>query len=99
MGKRTLTLTLWALAGFSALTAVAQQDSSRLDAGYRTLDRNATQTISIKGADLEKMPFANLSDAIGAWLLGVYTQPGNFQYVVDGNPVADVNAYAIQDIE
>jgi hypothetical protein len=44
------------------------------------------------------MPFTNLSDAISAWLYGAYT--GEFvQYVVDGNPVADVNAYSVYDVE
>src|SRR5580700_9885930 len=78
---------------------VAQDDSSRLDAGFVTLKREFTQIVSIKGSDLEKMPFTNLSDAIAAWLYGAYTTPVTLQYVVDGNPVADVNAYSIYDIE
>ncbi len=77
----------------------AQVDSSRLDIGYLTLKKEFTQTISIKGADLEKMPFANLSDALAVWLYGAYTQPLTLQYVVDGNPVGDVNAYSIYDID
>jgi hypothetical protein len=77
----------------------AQSDSSQLDAGYITLKKEFTQTISIKGSDLEKMPFANLSDALAAWLYGAYTQGLTLQYVVDGNPVTDVNAYSIYDID
>src|SRR5580704_10117303 len=79
--------------------AMAQDDSSRLDAGYVTLKREFTQLVSIKGSDLEKMPFTNLSDEIAAWLYGAYTTPYTMQYVVDGNPVTDVNAYSIHDID
>jgi hypothetical protein len=78
---------------------VAQDDSSRLDAGYVSLKRELTQTISIKGSDLEKMPFVNLSDAIAVWLYGAYTRPATLLYIVDGNPVADVNAYSVFDID
>ena len=56
----------------SCLSGWAQQDSSRLDAGYVTLDRRSTQHLTISGADLEKMPFSNLSDAIAVWLYGAY---------------------------
>jgi hypothetical protein len=45
------------------------------------------------------MPFANLSDALAAWFNGAYTQPVTLQYVVDGNPVSDVNAFSVYDIE
>lgn len=81
------------------LSGRAQQDSSRIDIGWLSLDKGLTQTISIKGEDLEKMPFVNLSDAIAAWLYGAYTTPSMLAYVVDGNPVTDVNIYPIFDIE
>jgi hypothetical protein len=84
---------------FSALSGRAQIDTSRLDIGSVTLDKAFTQTLTIKGSDLEKMPFLNLSDAISAWLYGAYTTPATLRYVVDGNPVADVNAYSIFDVE
>jgi hypothetical protein len=91
---------LLTLAGlFFALAGTAQIDSSHLDIGGFVLDKNLTQTVTIKGADLEKMPFVNLSDAIAAWFYGAYSQPGRFAYVVDGNPVTDVNIYPIFDIE
>jgi len=95
MKKRPLTL-----AGlFFVLAAAAQTDSSHLDIGWLVLDKNLTHTVTIKGADLEKMPFVNLSDAIAAWFYGAYSQPARFAYVVDGNPVTDVNIYPIFDIE
>lgn len=84
---------------FFAVTGRGQRDSSRIDMGWLSLDKNLSQTISIKGDDLEKMPFTNLSDAIGAWLYGAYAKPGTLAYVVDGNPVTDVNIYPIYDIE
>ena len=81
------------------LSGWSQKDSSRIDIGWLSLDKGLTQTVSIKGEDLEKMPFVNLSDAIAAWLYGAYTKPGMLAYVVDGNPVTDVNIYPIFDIE
>jgi hypothetical protein len=99
MRKNTLSLTMLTVVCGCAFNSVAQDDSSRLDAGYLSFRKEFSQTIIVKGADLEKMPFANLSDALGAWLYGAYTQPGSLQYVVDGNPVSDVNAYSVYDIE
>jgi hypothetical protein len=90
---------LAACAWLSSLSLIAQNDSSRLDAGSLVLKRNFTQYVSIKGEDLEKMPFSNLSDAINVWLNGAYTVAGNLVFVVDGNIVSDVNAYSIHDIE
>ena len=99
MKNATLSLTALVLACCCTVPALAQNDSSQLDLGYLHLNRNLTQTITIKGADLEKMPFANLSDAIAAWVYGAYSQPATMQYFVDGSPVADVNAYSVFDIE
>ncbi len=99
MRNTTVVLAMLSVASCSAFTVLAQGDTSRLDIGYLHLQRDFTQNITIKGADLEKMPFANLSDAIAAWFYGAYTQPGTLQYVVDGNPVVDVNAYSVHDIE
>src|ERR1700722_2620667 len=99
MKNIALSLTALALACCCTVPSFAQYDSSRLDVGYLHLKRDFTQTITIKGADLERMPFTNLSDAIAAWFYGAYTQPLTLQYVVDGNPVSDVNAYSIHDIE
>jgi hypothetical protein len=99
MKNTALSMTALALACCCTVPAFAQYDSSRLDVGYLHLKRDFTQTITIKGADLEKMPFTNLSDAIAAWFYGAYTTPVTLQYVVDGNPVSDVNAYSIHDIE
>jgi hypothetical protein len=99
MRKNTLSPAVLVLACSITLNSMAQYDSSRLDAGYLSFKKEFTQTITIKGSDLEKMPFANLSDALSAWLYGAYTQPGSLQYVVDGNPVSDVNAYSVYDID
>ena len=98
MKRAVLPLTILTLTCYTSLV-VAQNDSSWLDAGYLRLSREFTQQITIKGSDLQKMPFTDLSDAISAWLYGAYTTPGTLQYVVDGNPVADVNAYSIYDVE
>ena len=98
MRRTVLSLTILTLTCCTS-AVLAQDDSSWLDAGYVSLKKELTQTISIKGSDLEKMPFVNLSDALAAWLYGAYTVPGNLAYVVDGNPVTDVNVYPIFDIE
>jgi len=79
--------------------AFAQNDSTRLDAGVLVLKRGLTQTLTIKGTDLEKMPFTDLGSALGAWMYGAYTNYNTITYVVDGNIVSDVNMYSIYDIE
>jgi len=96
MKQYTLLLTLTLACG---VHVIAQSDSSRYDLGSLKLNKNFTQNITIRGVDLEKMPFTNLSDAIAPWLYGAYTTPNTLAYVVDGNPVSDVNAYSIYDIE
>ena len=77
----------------------AEPDSNRYDIGYLSLNKTFTQHVTIRGEDLEKMPFSNLTEAIRAWLFGAYTGPASISFVVDGNPVADVNSYPIFDIE
>ena len=94
---RKTTLAICAL--LTGVSVFAQNDSSRLDAGSLVLKRNFTQHISIKGEDLEKMPFSNLSDAINVWINGFYTTSHNLTYIVDGNVATDVNGYSIHDIE
>lgn len=94
MKNATLSITLTLL-----FLGVRAQDSSRYDIGNINLNKDFTPSITIRGEDLEKMPFVNLSDAISAWLYGVYTRPGMLAYVVDGDPVTDVNIYPIYDIE
>ncbi len=79
--------------------ARSQNDTSWLDAGNLKFKKQFTQTISIKGEELEKMFFTNLADAINVWLYGVYSNPGTLIYVVDGIPLGDVNGYNIHDID
>jgi hypothetical protein len=78
---------------------VAQTDSSWLDLGRIKLKKDFTQTVTIKGKDLEQMPFNNLSDALSVWLNGLATHKTTLVYVIDGHLLADVNAYSIYDIE
>lgn len=82
-------------------SSMAQTDTSRkvYDLGRIQLDRSFTQAITIKGEDLEKMPFSNLTEVINAWLYGVYTNSNTLVYVVDGNFINDPNTYAIHEIE
>jgi len=68
--KRTTLLTVLS---FLFYCSQAQHDSTRLDVGGVVLKRAFTQNISIKGEDLEKMPFATLSEAINVWMYGSYT--------------------------
>jgi len=77
----------------------AESDSNRYDIGYLTLNKAFTQHVTIRGEELEKMPFSNLTEAIRAWLFGAYTAPASISFVVDGNPVVDVNSYPLFDIE
>jgi len=94
MKKSTLVCLL-----FFCFSAYSQNDSTRLDVGGVVLKRAFTQNVSIKGEDLEKMPFSNLSEAINVWLYGTYTDAAHMIYVVDGNVVNDVNTYNIHDIK
>ncbi|MDO6434949.1 hypothetical protein Q4E93_30325 [Flavitalea sp. BT771] len=94
--RRTILLTVLS---FFVYCSQAQNDSTRLDVGGVVLKRAFTQNISIKGQDLEKMPFATLSEAINVWLYGSYTDASHISYVVDGNILSDVNSYSIHDIE
>ncbi|HVW59976.1 MAG TPA: hypothetical protein VHC48_08080, partial [Puia sp.] len=93
---RTSTFAFLLLISFSAYS---QNDSTRLDAGGIVLKRAFAQNVTIKGEDLEKMPFSDLSDAINVWLNGVYTISGNIIFVVDGNIAGDVNSYSIHDVK
>jgi hypothetical protein len=77
----------------------AQTDSAWLDGGTLRLPTRLTQQISIKGEDLEKMPFTDLAQAINVWLYGAYTISADLRFVVDGIPLADVNGYSVYDIE
>jgi hypothetical protein len=110
MNRHTLSLALGLLACLAApLTGLSQKDSSMAqfpkgndayyDLGYLRLDKTFTQAIIIKGSDLETMPFANLSDVIGAWTYGAYSGRATLLYLVDGLPVGDVNAYSVYDID
>jgi len=98
MIKRLLLLALIPLC-FINLTANAQVDTSKLDLGRLMLKKEFTQTVTVKGSDLEKMPFDNLADAINVWFYGSYTNAINNVYIIDGNLVNDVNAYSIFDID
>lgn len=80
-------------------TLTAQTDSSLLDLGRVRIKKEFTQHITIKSEDLARMPFTNLGEALAAWLYGANTGKAGLVYVVDGNPVTDVNAYSIYDIE
>ncbi len=86
---------LFVMYGMPALA----QDDSWLDLGSTRLEKKFTQHISIKGEDLEKMSFSNLSDAINVWLYGIYSNTGTLVYIVDGNIITDVNAWSIYDIK
>jgi hypothetical protein len=99
MKKLALSLPLVAIASCLCMEATAQNDSAWLDAGTLKLRKTLTQTISIKGTELEKMSFTNLTDAIGAWLYGAYANTNTLTYVVDGIPLGDVNGYSVYDIE
>ncbi|MDF2191948.1 hypothetical protein [Paraflavitalea sp. CAU 1676] len=96
--KPLLTLALALGIGFSSH---AQTDtiSNELNLGRLRIDKDFTQSITIKGTDLEKMPFNSLAEAINVWSYGYYTQQARLRYVIDGVIMNDVNAYSPYDIE
>jgi hypothetical protein len=81
--------------------AYSQTDTSNneLNLGRVKLQKDFTQSITIKGEQLEKMPFTNLSEAINAWTYGYFVNQANVVYVIDGIVINDVNAYSVYDIK
>lgn len=84
---------------FYLSAANAQTDTTRYDLGRIQLHKNLTQAITIKAADLERMPFSSLSEAINVWLYGVYGGQTSYVPVIDGVTMTDVNALSIYDID
>ena len=82
-----------------SLTVRGQSDTSNYDLGRILLKKQFTQSITVKGNDLEQFPFSNLADAINVWFYGTYTNASTLVYVIDGNIINDVNAYSIYDID
>jgi hypothetical protein len=97
--KRALPACLIACLSICYFNGYTQTDSSRFDLGRVTLRKDFTQNITIKGTDLERMPYSSLTEALNVWLHGVYTNINTIQYVVDGTLAADVNQYSVYDIE
>ena len=97
MFKPLLFLTVFI--SFFLFNADAQTDTSSYDLGRVSVKKDFTQTVTIKGSDLEHYQFSDLADAINVWLYGTYTNAGSLIYVVNGNIVTDVNAYSIYDVD
>jgi len=64
--KSIIRILLILLANY-CVSAHAQTDSSYLDLGRIKLRKDFTQTVTIKGADLQRMPFANVTEAISTY--------------------------------
>lgn len=79
--------------------ANAQTDSAYYNLGRVKLLKSATQHVTVKAEDLQKFPFANLSEAVNVWFSGYFSNSSSLIYVVDGNLATDVNQYPIYDIE
>ncbi|MDB5159508.1 MAG: hypothetical protein JWR50_4215, partial [Mucilaginibacter sp.] len=82
-----------------ATTANAQSDTANYDLGRLPLPKKFTQAVTIKAADLEKMPFTDLKDAINVYVNGIYSAKQNYAFVIDGILNTDINAYSIYDID
>lgn len=80
-------------------TAQDSTAASNLSLGRLSLKKEFTQSITIKGTDLERMPFASLSDALQAWSFGYLATDINIIYAIDGVIINDVNMYSKYDIE
>jgi hypothetical protein len=97
MPKSLLLAIILLIAGI--FNANAQTDTSNYDLGRISVKKDFTQSVTIKGADLERYQFSDLTDAIKVWFYGTYTNMGSVVYVVNGNIITDVNAYSIYDID
>lgn len=80
-------------------SANAQIDSTHYNLGRVWVKKGFTQSMTIKGNDLERYQFSDLADAINVWLYGTYSNSSTLVYVIDNNIITDVNAYSIYDIE
>lgn len=74
-------------------------DTAIYDLGRITMKKKFTQAITIHAADLEKMPFTDLKEALTLYFNGVYGQQQKFAYVIDGVLNTNINAYSIYDID
>jgi hypothetical protein len=97
MSKRFILFTILLLA--CLLNANAQTDTSSYDLGRVSVKKDFTQSITIKGSDLERYQFSDLADAVNVWLYGTYGNQSNLLYVIDGNIITDANAYSIYDVD
>jgi hypothetical protein len=77
----------------------APADTSVYDLGRIRVQKKFTQAITIKAADLEKMPFMDLKEALATYYNGIYGATQKFSYIINGVLNNDVNAYSIFDIE
>jgi hypothetical protein len=80
-------------------TTAQTADSAYYNLGRVKLLKNSTQHVTVKAADLEKLPFANLSEAVNVWFSGYFSNASTLVYVIDGNLATDVNQYPIYDID
>lgn len=84
---------------FFSTVAFAQTDSTSYDLGRINVKKEFTQSITLRGSDLERYQFSNLADAINVYFYGTYSNQSSLLYVIDGNIITDVNAYSIYDVE
>lgn len=78
---------------------LSAQDSAFYNLGRVQLRKNFSQSISIKGRDLERVSATSLHEAIDIWLYGSLSNINTLVYVVDGYIATDVNVYDIRQIE
>lgn len=97
--KKHLSHLLAFIAFFCISHQVTAQTDSLLDLGRIKIRKDFVQSITIKGSDLQKIPFGTISEVISPWLHGAMNSRANLVFVVDGNMVNDVNAWSIYDIE
>jgi hypothetical protein len=77
----------------------APLDSTFYDLGRVRMQKKFTQGFTIKAADLEKMPFMDLKEALAVYYNGIYGATQKFNYIINGVLNTDINAYSIYDID
>src|SRR3954471_19352641 len=92
-------LSLAAVISFIATISFSQADTTNLKLTNLQLSSAFTQHITVKGEELEKLPFSSLQEVIGIYFNGAYSNNGNLVFLVDGNPSPNINGYSIHDIE
>ncbi|PTR00803.1 outer membrane receptor protein involved in Fe transport [Mucilaginibacter yixingensis] len=97
--KHSTILTILSVFLISLSVKAQTPDSLHYGLGRTLIRKDMTQAITIKGEDLEKLPYNTLSDALSAWLFGVYGTTTTYITNVNGTVLVNADMLSIYDID